>query len=161
MDKKVLTVGIDPGKKTGIAIYDGKKKKLLSCETLPIHRAFEIIKGLPKDTLIMVVAEDARQRRWYGSGGGKGKQQGAGAIKIQCSQWEDFLKDLKKDGIIAEYRMIHPVKGGTKINSEMFKKMTGFNARTSNHARDAGIIAWTYGQSFRYDTLKRILNEKS
>lgn len=156
--KKVLTIGIDPGIKTGMAIYDCDKKRIIFCETLPIHRAFtEIMSLYKKETFMMVVVEDARLRKWYGSGNNKGKQQGAGAIKIQCSQWQAFLEDMLKAGIIDAYRMIHPMKGGTKIDANLFRKMTGYERRTSEHSRDAGIIAWSYGQSYRHDTLQNLL----
>ena len=59
--------GIDPGKHTGVAMYDGVQ--LVEVATVPVHRALQMVasfvevaqaNGIP----VRVVFEDARKRRW-------------------------------------------------------------------------------------------------
>lgn len=139
--KKTVAVGIDPGVRTGIGIYDCDEGKLLSCHTVQIHEAFNMINNLSTKFDVFVVAEDARKRKWFGKRT-IGKTQGAGAIKLQSKQWEDFLASKLKQREILGYRMIHPLAGGTKMNESMFWRITGYTGRTSEHARDASMLVF-------------------
>lgn len=140
----MIYIGIDPGTHTGVAVWDTREGKFLSLETLPIHRALEMVKKMSHpfwhmDKLyhedIQVVFEDARQRTWFGRGDIAAKAQGAGSVKRDCSIWEDFCKDY---GI--PFRAIPPVKGATKVSAEYFKTISGYQGRTSEHARDAAML---------------------
>lgn len=128
-------IGIDPGTHTGVAVWDSKEGKFLSLETLPIHRAMVEVMNLRIGREILVVFEDARQRKWYGKGNTNAKLQGAGSVKRDCSIWEDFCKDY---GI--PFRAIPPVKGATKITPEYFKLISHYKGRTSEHSRDAAML---------------------
>ena len=137
--RTMIYIGIDTGTHTGFAVWDSKQKRLLDLETLPIHRALERVHDFnliaeTMGTFIHVVFEDARLRRWY-SGDATAKMQGAGSIKRDAAIWEDFLTDYKYD-----FTMVVPQKGMTKMNEEYFKTLTGWNGRTSNHARDAALL---------------------
>lgn len=128
-------IGIDPGTHTGMAVWDSKEGKFLSLETLPIHRAMVEVMNLRIGREILVVFEDARQRKWYGKGDTNAKLQGAGSVKRDCSIWEEFCKDY---GI--PFRAIPPVKGATKITPEYFKLISHYKGRTSEHSRDAAML---------------------
>ena len=128
-------IGIDPGTHTGMAVWDSKEGKFLSLETLPIHRAMVEVMNLRIGREILVVFEDARQRKWYGKGDTNAKLQGAGSVKRDCAIWEDFCKDY---GI--PFRAIPPVKGATKITPEYFKLISHYQGRTSEHSRDAAML---------------------
>ena len=140
----MICIGIDPGTHTGVAVWDSREGKFLSLETLPVHRALEIVKEMASpfwhmDKLynekIEVVFEDARQRTWFGRGDTNAKAQGAGSVKRDCSIWEDFCKDY---GI--PFQAKHPVKGATKVSAEYFKMISGYQGRTSEHSRDAAML---------------------
>jgi hypothetical protein len=131
----VICIGIDPGTHTGVAVWDSKEGKFLSLETLPIHRAMVEVMNLRIGREILVVFEDARQRKWFGEGDTDAKKQGAGSVKRDCSIWEDFCKDY---GI--PFRAIPPVKGATKITPEYFKLISHYQGRTSEHSRDAAML---------------------
>lgn len=138
----MIYIGIDPGVKTGFAIICNNQKEAL---TVAIHNAFPLIKQLLKrDDKIHVRVEDARKRKWFGSKS-KDKQQGAGSIKRDSKIWEDFLTELssKKDSKLT-FEMLHPIKGGTKINKVLFKKISGITKVTSEHARDAYMLIHNY-----------------
>ena len=132
----MVYIGIDPGTETGFAVWDSTRKALIQCETLKIHktiREVETHSSLNPGNVI-VVFEDARQRKWYGSRSWE-KMQGAGSVKRDCSIWEDFCTDL---GI--PFQAVPPGKGMTKITPEYFFKICGWTGRTSNHARDAAML---------------------
>lgn len=137
----VYVIGIDPGTKTGFAIYDKEAKRLTTVCTVQVHQGFDAVRNINEfakeyKLKIFVRVEDARKRKWYGPGAGR-KQQGAGAIKIQCKQWEEFLQ---AEGI--SYQMIAPAEIKTKVDAKKFKMITGWEGRTSNHGRDAAMMVY-------------------
>ena len=134
----MIYIGIDPGTHTGVAIWDNKQQDFVELETLPIHQA--LIKVMMwRDRIghdLQVVFEDARQRTWFGRDKNtNAKLQGAGSIKRDCSIWEDFCKDYQ-----IPFLAVPPVKGGTKLREADFKTISGWQGRTSNHARDAAML---------------------
>jgi hypothetical protein len=136
----VICIGIDPGTHTGVAVWDTREGKFLSLETLPIHRAMTFIlkwslKAEDTGQEIQVVFEDARQRTWFGKGNVSAKMQGAGSVKRDCSIWEDFLRDR---GI--PFWAKPPGKGMTKVTTDYFRMISGYQGRTSEHARDAAML---------------------
>lgn len=133
----MIYIGIDPGTHTGVAIWDTREGKFLSLDTLQIHQALVEVM-LWKDKVghdLQVVFEDARQRTWFGKGNTNAKLQGAGSVKRDCSIWEDFCTDY---GI--PFRAVPPVKGATKVTPTYFKMISGWEGRTSEHSRDAGML---------------------
>lgn len=129
-----LKIGIDPGTDTGLAISaDGRLVKLY---TVKIIKAMEIIEQtlLTRWDDIIVVIEDARLR-----GGKKERSQGAGSIKRDCVIWQEFWEDYSElENLCVLYQ--RPGKSPTKMDEDLFKKMTGWTKRTSNHARDAAML---------------------
>ena len=85
---------------------------------------------------MFVRIEDARQRRWLGN---KGREalQGAGSIKRDATIWEDFLTDKK-----IPFEMVAPSRNSTKLSAEVFKRLTGWQGRTSEHSRDAAMLVF-------------------
>jgi hypothetical protein len=138
MKKYRYYIGIDPGTKTGLAMWDAQERKFVTIETTAIHIAFDIISnldaGIISQTLFRV--EDARKRQWFGKAGPE-QLQGAGSIKRDCSIWENYLKHLK-----ANYEMVAPKNNKTKLSSELFERMTKYKGRTSEHGRDAAMLVF-------------------
>lgn len=141
MPQLAYIIGIDPGTKTGLAIYDKGSKGLTAVCTLKVHEAFDVVKKVYEtsrqhDVKMFVRVEDARKRKRYGPNS-NAKQQGAGAIKIQCKQWEEFLLS---EGI--SFDLVAPAQIKTKVDAKKFKMITGWSARTSNHGRDAAMMIY-------------------
>lgn len=146
MNKYVI--GIDPGVNTGFCVWDMQSGRIARIFTNYIHRAQKtVLEYHQQGELAGVIFEDARLRVWFGSQvrGGKSdvsRLQGAGSVKRDCTIWEDFLSDY---GI--KYIARSPKDKGVKIDAETFKRITGSNARVSEHARDAfalvaGLTRW-------------------
>jgi hypothetical protein len=139
MKKYRYYIGIDPGTKTGFALWDSQERKFITIETTDIHIAFEVINNLDEEIILSQTffrVEDARQRQWFGKAGTE-QLQGAGSIKRDCKIWEDFLNDRK-----ANYEMVAPKNNKTKLSSELFERMTKYKGRTSEHGRDAAMLVF-------------------
>ena len=134
----MICIGIDPGTHTGVAVWDSKEGKFLSLETMPIHRAMDLVRMARDDNeAIQVIFEDARLRTWFGKGNVSAKAQGAGSVKRDCSIWEDFLID---SGI--PFVTTKPGNVATKVTPSWFRKLTGWEGRCSEHARDAAMLVF-------------------
>ena len=131
-------IGIDCGVNTGIAIYDRVDKKFIIVGTNMIHVIFDYLKDIfssgmdVNDTLFVI--EDARQVKFNTD---KSKAQGAGSVKRDAKIWEDFLIHQGFN-----YLMVRPRKSITKLCAIHFNNLTGWNERTNEHARDAGMLVW-------------------
>lgn len=131
-------VGVDPGVSTGLAIWSRADKKLVSVETTTITAAMSIVRLMHEfGSLHSVVFEDARLRTWFGS---KGREalQGAGSIKRESAIWHEFLTSL--EGV--PFKPVSPQSKGAKLNAAQFAKLTGWQGRTSEHARDAAMLVF-------------------
>ena len=135
-------VGIDPGKNTGIAVWNTNTQHFELLDTVPIHKAMEIIKEWEYPVRsVRVYFEDARKRQYLpkerNASEYRGKLMGAGSVKRDSVIWQDALTDW---GI--PFEMVPPKAGATKWDADAFRRLTGYNGRTSNHARDAALLVW-------------------
>lgn len=134
----MLFIGIDTGKHTGMAVWDSFAACFLLIDTMKIHQAMKLVEDYASKAAdgVTVIFEDARQRKWFGNTG-KEVAQGAGSVKRDAVIWEDFLTDL---GI--PFRAMPPAKGVTKMTATTFRALTGWQRRTSEHARDAAMLVF-------------------
>lgn len=135
----MIYIGIDPGTHTGVAVWDSKEGRFLSLETMPIHIALTRVLAIAERHRddVQVIFEDARLRTWFGKGNVSAKAQGAGSVKRDCSIWEDFLID---SGI--PFVTTKPGNVATKVTPSWFRKLTGWEGRCSEHARDAAMLVF-------------------
>lgn len=135
----MIFIGIDTGTHTGVAVWDSEERQFLEIKTMMLHQALQLVITMCqvwKRENVMVLFEDARQRKWYGEKS-DAKQQGAGSVKRDASIWEEFCTDYR-----IAFRALPPAVGATKMKPEVFKALTGWNGRTSDHARDAAMIVF-------------------
>ena len=135
----MIYIGIDPGTHTGVAVWDSKERKFLSLETMPIHIALTRVLAIAERHRddVQVIFEDARLRTWFGKGNVSAKAQGAGSVKRDCSIWEDFLTDME-----IPFLTTKPGNVATKVTPSWFRKLTGWEGRCSEHARDAAMLVF-------------------
>lgn len=138
----MFCIGLDPGKHTGIAVWNTNTQHFELIDTVPIRRAMEIVKEWEYPVRGMCVFfEDARQRQWLprerNASEYRGRLMGAGSVKRDSVIWQDALTDW---GI--PFKMVPPRAGATKWNADTFRRVTGYTGRTSNHARDAALLVW-------------------
>lgn len=131
-------IGIDPGANTGFAILEVKTRKLFSICTTNAPTAQSYIEGFKASAggELLVVVEDARLRSGVPN---QYAAKLAAVIKNNCKLWEQWL--ILKG---FQFVMQAPRRGGTKLTADYFKLVTGYQGRTSEHSRDAGMIAFTF-----------------
>lgn len=134
-------VGIDPGKDTGVAVWETQDRRFVYIDTLPIHKALHFVHNAVSAGDTRVYVEDARQRKWLpkdaNSSEYRGHLMGAGSVKRDSVIWQDALTDW---GI--PFEMVPPRPGATKWDADTFARITGYKGRTSNHARDAALLVF-------------------
>lgn len=137
MEKKYrYLIGIDPGVKTGLAVWDTNKKIFDRIETTDILNAIKIVFSYSCAFETLVMIENPNLRNWFGNSG-REKLQGAGSIKRDYSIWEKFLNDNQ-----IEYQPVPPKNIKTKLRSDHFRQITGYVGKTSNHSRDAAMMVY-------------------
>lgn len=128
-------IGIDPGTHTGFAHLENGE--LFDCAALKIHQAMRRVELIHAEKLLkLVVYEDARLRRWYGTKGVEALQ-GAGSVKRDCTIWADFLADLG-----CPVLALAPATGMTKLPAKTFQRLTGWKWPSNEHGRDAALLIW-------------------
>jgi hypothetical protein len=141
-----VLIGIDPGVKTGIAVWDRLRKGFSLVETISIVNAQNYLliqKGEWKNIFIRI--EDARLRKWFGGAdqrmerSGAGIREGIGSVKRDCQIWEEFCLF---HGI--EFELVEPKNNKTKLDAKLFANYTGWKARTSEHSRDAAMLVFGF-----------------
>ena len=129
-----VVIGIDPGVNTGVAVADGGKLVSVGCMAAVNAEELVLQTMIDNGGKLFVRFEDARMRQWFGN---KGREalQGAGSIKRDCSRWEEFLTHHN-----IPHARIAPKANRTKLTADQFKRITGWQGRTNEHARDAAML---------------------
>lgn len=134
-------IGIDTGVNTGYAVWDMETGDLWDVQTLTITQALHRVKTFSEAYRIKVYFEDARQRRWIPDtrdpGREMGRRQGAGSVKRDCRIWEDFCRENR-----IPFEAVAPRRNRTKLSAEAFRRLVGWQGRTSQHARDAAMLVF-------------------
>lgn len=133
-------IGVDPGVKTGVAIWDSEEKKFHTLVTCDILDAVDLIRKAHVEWTghVFVRIEDPNQRKWYGKNSNS-KMQGAGSVKRDFKVIKDFLEKNK-----IPFHAYHPKDVRTKLNADQFRKITGVTIRTSQHVRDAAMAVYGF-----------------
>lgn len=133
-----LLIGIDVGRNTGYAEWYRATKELKNLKTYKVHQALKRVEEMHEKygDKLLVRFEDSRQRRWFGANAND-KVQGAGAVKRECTIWQEFLEDYN-----IAFEAVAPKNTITKIDAHWFKTITKYKKRTSEHSRDAGFLVF-------------------
>lgn len=135
-----LIIGVDPGCRTGFAVWHPERKSFDTVCTMIIVAAMNTIieAMLRRGYKIQIRFEDCRLRKWKGKRG-REVLKGVGSVERDCKIWQEFCEFHEIDFIpIAPQQQ----KGLTKLSPEQFQKMTGWDKRTSVHARDAALLVY-------------------
>jgi len=141
-----VVIGIDPGVKTGLAVINhGLLEKVM---TLDFWNAIKHVEAYLEELKttheidIRVYIEDPNLNKPVFDRGQRGRKalniaQKVGSNKRDAQLLIEFC-NLRELPVLA----VRPVAGPfTKMTAEFFKRQTGWNGRTSQHARDAaGLI---------------------
>lgn len=141
----MIILGIDPGQSTGVATFiDGKLVKL---ETIQPHRLPD---QLRQSGAKRVIFEDSRLQSYLFSGYKPGARtlsapqqlkiaRNVGQVDAWCSLIVAVCADLS-----IQAHGISPRAKGSKLNATQFGELTGWTDKSSEHTRDAAVVAWRY-----------------
>lgn len=138
---KTLRIGIDPDtKKNGVA-YWYKESKRLELENLTFFELFDSLKSL-KIHYKMTVVIDAgwlNKSNFHVFGTNKSVN---GQIGERVGANHETGKKIAEmcDYLGIDYELHKPVK--SKVDKELFEKITGYTGRTNQETRDAGILVY-------------------
>jgi hypothetical protein len=136
-ERTLIVIGIDPGVTTGYAEWMPATRRFNAVEGVSIHVAmWRVVQWHRDGELSHVVFEDARLRTWFGKAS-REQLQGAGSVKRDSKIWSDFLADA---GIA--FRALSPKEKGAKYDAAQFARLTGWQAKTNEHGRDAGMLVF-------------------
>lgn len=138
----MIAVGIDPGKNTGVAVWDCKEEKFLLLETMSFWTTFTTVTVdlWPKHEKLLAIVEDPRGNNPVFNRGHKGKRNLKIAQNVGMNKKEAglLIEGFRRSGIPT--RGVVPKQ--SKINAAQFKQMTGYQGRTNEHKRDAGRLVY-------------------
>ena len=109
-------------------------------ESMTITQAMRLIQDFDnKRGIVKLYIEDAR--KWIGFHGKtkatQARIQGAGSVKRDAKIWEDWCKENGYEVVF-----VKPMGKGLKKSADEFKRITGWQGRTNEHARDAAMIVY-------------------
>lgn len=147
--------GIDPGVKTGVALWDDLLQRWNTVETWDFHQVMtwaELVSPETKAALIIVV-ESARNLPVYHNKHGKaGRGIGlARSIGENNRESELLIGELKRRGfnvVTFEPRSTFEDQQ-PKWDAATLAEVTGYAERTNEHERDAMRFAWTHKHLLR------------
>jgi len=145
-----VVVAVDTGVKTGFAVMFDTSSSYFELCTLSIFaaqdRVTELVACFGIEN-VLVVFEDCRLRTWVDPKIGKERLRGIGSVERDCSVWQEFCE---RNGFIFHRAAPKELKNlGTKDDKYLFAEITGHPYDTSEHARDAGMLARIYRRKLR------------
>lgn len=146
---KPIVIAIDPGVSTGFAVMikNGSFSELCTLSILTAQdRVAEIVKCYGIEN-VLIIFEDCRLRTWVDPKFKKELIRGVGSVERDCSVWQEFCE---RNGLI--FHRAHPsdlAGTNTKKDKWLFAEITEHPYDTSEHARDAGMLARKYHRMLR------------
>lgn len=142
----IQVIGIDPGVKTGFARVNTASTFAELC-TMDIYSAqarILVLAQLYGEYNILVAVEDCRKRKWVDPSIGPERLRGIGSVERDCSLWQEFCE---RHGLA--FVLVAPMGINTKMDKWEFAQTLDYPFDTSNHARDAGMLARKYHRMLR------------
>ncbi len=138
--KKRYSIGIDPGKNTGFAVYDRENKSVARVDTFTFWSAIEELNArYPVDDVHRLIVELPRSKHvWHNNSTAKKAIQRA-SVDVGGVLREGEL--LVEYGIRSGYAVLTQHPQGKRTAAQV-KKITGYQGRTNSHTRDAIMLAW-------------------
>ena len=134
-------LGIDPGVRTGLAIF--REGELVALETI---RPLEIERTIRALNPHRVIFEDSRleKRAWNARskanyGAALATARSLGHVDALCALIVEVCQEL---GISAHG--ISPTAKGAKLDAATFARATGWTEGSNQHCRDAAMVCWPY-----------------
>ena len=126
-------IGIDPGKQTGFALVENSK--ILIIETTDFWGAIDRL--IEYQDAFVVIEKSVSTHVWHDGATAKNA-----VLKTGFNVGTVLDKtDLMIEWLVRNNRRFLIKKPQGKVSSAYFSKIVGYNKRTSQHARDAAMLA--------------------
>ena len=137
---KKFSIGIDPGRNTAIAVYNRNTGKIELLKTTDFWGAYDIILRdyLPDFVHKLVIERPSSNSVWHKMASRRGAiektAQNVGSVLREADLLIKRMRDLGYNVVVVD-----PLG---KVNAERFRKITGYELRTNQHERDAGMMVF-------------------
>ncbi len=140
-----LWIGLDPGKSTGVAIWDAHRERFARLGSKPFWDAVAVLDALAQfdpTPVVGVVVEDSRglplyQRHRHLPREARDRAaRSVGQIDVQIDLLVQRCEALQLPVVLVE-----PSRR-EKPDAETFRRLTGYEGRTNPHSRDAGLLVF-------------------
>lgn len=138
--KSRITIGIDPGKKTGIAVMENNTLRLLV--TLDFWGTYNFVRDYPVSAVRAIIIEDTsdlpvfqRNRKADNWGAIAATGRNIGAV---CREALLLAEGFQRSGYNVIKKSRNPKT--PKLSSRQFRQLTGWMSRTNQHERDAATL---------------------
>ena len=139
---KSYTIGIDPGKQTGFAIYDRRKQALHPDElkTTTFWGAYNRVNALHPGNFKVIIEVPDTKHVWQKPG----KNPTRAAIQRQAVNVGGVIREAELLAVgleAAGYEVLRVAPRG-KTDAKKFQLITGWEGITNQHERDAALLCW-------------------
>ena len=143
-------IGIDPGRKTGLAVWDAKLSTFELLDTLDFWQTVDLVTtAYPPLSTVLVIEDPGMNKPTFGHGEAARRKREKISRNVGWNQCEAALLIEGFERLGYEVRRVRPQgKKGEKRkwNAAKFRAITGYTKRTSEHSRDAGMLVYNFSR---------------
>lgn len=141
-----LTIGIDAGTTTGLAIYDPRAHNIIETHSTDFFGAFKYLKNLDREKYNVVV-EVPGEFVYKRNDGEKGMSRDVMVFRMGGNRREAQLMAAGCRILGFTVKEVLPVRAA-KWTADQLKRELGYSARTNEHVRDACRLACFHSSVF-------------
>ena len=138
-------IGLDPGQATGLAVWDPAREVFArSLLTTTFWEAYELIRTYDPRTVLIVLEDPSQNRPTFHHN----LPQSERAYRQRERLSRNVGSNMREALLLAEglerqgYRVRRVRPRSSKLSADVFKKVTRYQGRTSEHARDAAMLVF-------------------
>ena len=131
-------VGIDPGKTTGVGIFDRVYRQLIELHSTHFWGAYDMC-AFYENTIALVIVELADTKNVWHDPSGNVKKQLRTGVNVGSVLRES---ELMINGLIRLELRVARVNPAAKKNAKQFNQLTGWAKGSNQHERDAGLLCY-------------------
>ena len=139
-----LFIGLDAGRETGLAIWNAIEQRFDVLTTTTFWEAIALVLAYPVDQVLVVIEDPSQNKTTFSHGTPRTLKAARRREKIS----RDVGMNQREARLLAEglarkgYRVRRIRPRSSKLGAEQFKRLTRYPGRTSQHARDAGMLVF-------------------
>ena len=133
MNKPRYALGVDPGKKTGLAVYDRHEKKIVKIRNTDFWGAYGYLYTCCPTDYEVYIEVSRCKANWHESKHPTTSANVGGIVREA---------NLLADGIEQLGYIVHRSHPRGKVDKKVIKIITSYEGRTNEHTRDAMLLCY-------------------